>query len=371
MSAQPTVAPPVPLNDLQRQTASMRDEIGSAVAKVVASGRYVLGPNVSAFEAEFATYNGVPHCVSVANGTDAIELALRAVGCGVGSDVVTVANAGMYATTAILAVGARPVFADIEPTTMTMDPSSLERVVTRQTAAVVVTHLYGQLAYVERLLSVTHAHGVPLIEDCAQAHGAALHGRKAGAAGTIGCFSFYPTKNLGALGDGGALVTHDEQMAERLRRLRQYGWRSRYASESYGRNSRLDEIQAAVLRAKLPRLDGWNARRREIVATYRRAARGRVAVPDATKADYVGHLCVVRSQQRENLRAHVEARGIQTDIHYPVPDHRQNAMRAHVAGQIALPETEAAVREVLTLPCFPELTADEIARVCSALDEFG
>jgi aminotransferase EvaB len=363
-------APPVPLNDLQRQTASMRDEIDAAVGEVVASGWYVLGPNVSAFEAAFAAYNGVPHCVSVANGTDAIELALRAVGCEPGREVVTVANAGMYATTAILAVGARPVFADIERETMTMDPSSVERLVTPRTAAVVVTHLYGQLGDLERLLSVTRAKGVPLIEDCAQAHGAERDGRKAGAAGAIGCFSFYPTKNLGALGDGGALVTSDATLAERLRRLRQYGWRSKYLSDAYGRNSRLDEMQAAVLRTKLPRLDGWNARRREIVAAYRDAAPGEVTVPGSSGPDYVAHLCVVRSSRREELRAHLEARGIRTEVHYPVPDHRQQAMRDQAAGQMALPETEAAAREVLTIPCFPELTANEIARVCDALAQF-
>jgi dTDP-4-amino-4,6-dideoxygalactose transaminase len=360
----------VPLNDLQRQTASMRDDIDAAVAAVVASGWYVLGPTVSAFEAEFSAYTGVPHCVSVANGTEALELALRAVGCGPGRDVVTVANAGMYAGTAILAVGARPVFADIEPATMTMDPRSLEQVIGRETGAVVVTHLYGQLADTAGLLAVTRACGVPLIEDCAQAHGAERDGRKAAAAGTIGCFSFYPTKNLGALGDGGALVTHDGDLAERLRLLRQYGWRSRYVSEDHGRNSRLDEIQAAVLRAKLPRLDGWNARRREIVAAYRDAAHGSVVVPDPSGLDYVAHLCVVRTTRRDELRAHMEARGIRTDIHYPVPDHRQRAMQDHVAGQIALPQTEAASLEVLTLPCFPELTGGEIARVCDALAAF-
>jgi dTDP-4-amino-4,6-dideoxygalactose transaminase len=348
----------------------MRQDIDAVVAEVLASGWYVLGPTVSAFEAEFAAYNGVPHCVSVANGTDALELALRAVGCGPGREVVTVANAGMYAGTSILAVGARPVFADVEPATMTMDPRSLEQVIGRETAAVLVTHLYGQLADMARLLAVTRTNGVPLIEDCAQAHGAERGGRKAGAAGTIGCFSFYPTKNLGALGDGGALLTDDGEVAERLRRLRQYGWRSRYVSEDYGRNSRLDAIQAAVLRAKLPRLDGWNARRREIVATYRDAAPGGLAFPDPSGLDYVAHLCVVRASRRDTLRAHMEARGIRTDIHYPVPDHRQRAMRDHVAGQIALPQTEAASREVLTLPCFPELTGDEIARVCAALAAF-
>ena len=363
-------APAVPLNDLQRQTASMREGIDAAIAAVVASGWYVLGPMVSAFEAEFAAYNGVPHCISVANGTDAIELSLRDVGCGPGLEVVEVANAGMYDATAILAVGARAVFADIEPAGMTMDPRSLERVIGPETAAVVVTHLYGQLADMERLLAVTRARAVPLIEDCAQAHGAERNGRRAGAAGAIGCFSFYPTKNLGGLGDGGALLAQDAEIAERLRRLRQYGWRSRYVSEAYGRNSRLDEIQAAVLRAKLPRLDGWNARRREIVAAYRDAARDSLVYPDPAGRDYVGHLCVVRSSGRDALRVHLERCGIRTDIHYPVPDHWQPAMRDHLGDQIPLPQTEAAAAEVLTLPCFPELTGGEIARVCAALAEF-
>jgi dTDP-4-amino-4,6-dideoxygalactose transaminase len=368
--------PIVPLNDLRRQTAAMRADIDRVLAEVVGSGRYVLGPNVSAFESEFAAYCGARHCVGVANGTDALELALRALGCGPRSEVVAVANAGMYAAAAILAVGAKPVSADIDPDAMTMSPEALGRCIGPDTAAVIVTHLYGQLADMDRLMAVADEHGVPVIEDCAQAHGAELGagrgGRKAGAIGAVGCFSFYPTKNLGALGDGGALTTNDETLAETLRRLRQYGWRKKYEADlAFGRNSRLDELQAAILRIKLPRLDRWNARRRAIVRRYRQAAAGAVAVPDTAGADHVAHLCVVRSPQRAALRAFLAARRIATDIHYPIPDHRQRALADILPGDAALPHTEAAAREILTLPCFPEMTEEEVARVCDALAAFG
>jgi aminotransferase EvaB len=360
----------VPMNDLARQTAAMRGEIDRAVAEVVAGGWYVLGPNVSAFEAEFARYCGVRHCIGVANGTDALELALRALGCGPGSEVVTVANAGLYATAAILAVGATPAFADIDPGTMIMAPQALADRIGPKTAAVVVTHLYGRLADMDSLMAVARERGIPVIEDCAQAHGAERGGRRAGSFGAVGCFSFYPTKNLGALGDGGALVTSDDELAGALRSLRQYGWRRKYEAERpCGRNSRLDELQAAVLRVKLPRLDGWNARRREIVGRYRAAAGGAVTVPDAG-ADHAAHLCVVRSPERDALRTFLAARGIATDIHFPIPDHHQRALADFVPADLSLPHTEAAAKEILSLPCFPEMTEGEIKRVCGALAAF-
>ena len=371
LEAAPAIGAPVPMNDLTRQTAAMRGEIDRAVAEVVAGGWYVLGPNVSAFEAEFARFCGVRHGIGVANGTDALELALRALGCGPGSEVVTVANAGMYATAAILAVGATPAFADIDPVTMTMAPQVLAGRIGPGTAAVVVAHLYGRLADMDGIMAVASERGVPVIEDCAQAHGAERGGRRAGSFGAVGSFSFYPTKNLGALGDGGALVTDDAELAEALRSLRQYGWRKKYEAERpHGRNSRLDELQAAILRVKLPRLDGWNARRREIIGRYRAAAGSVVTVPHAG-SDHAAHLCVVRSLERDALRAFLAARGIATDIHFPIPDHRQRALADLVPASLALPHTEAAAREILSLPCFPEMTEGEIARVCEALSAFG
>ena len=361
----------VPFNDLRRQTEAMRVGLERAVRGVMDSGRYVLGPNVSAFQDEFAHYCGARHCVGVANGTDALELALRAFAPAPGGEVITVANAGMYGTSAILAVGAKPVFADIDPATMTMSPDALARHIGARTVAVVVTHLYGQLADMESLTEIAARHEIPLIEDCAQAHGAERNGRKAGAIGTVGCFSFYPTKNLGALGDGGALVTNDDELASTLLRLRQYGWERKYeAVHPIGRNSRLDELQAAILRTKLPYLDGWNARRREIIHRYRAAANAGIVVPNPAAKDYVGHLCVVRSRRRAALRTYLAARGIATEIHFPVPDHRQSVVRDMAPGVADLDATDAATAEILSLPCFPEMTESEITRVCEALAAF-
>jgi aminotransferase EvaB len=361
----------VPLNDLGRQTDALRAPIQEAVANAVAGGRYLFGPQVGAFEHEFATYCGVSHCVSVANGTDALELALRALGCGPGNEVVTVANAGMYGSVAILLTGARPVFADIDPATMTMAPEALAGCLSERTSAIIVTHLYGRLADVEALFAIARRRNVPLVEDCAQAHGAERHGRRAGAFGDIGCFSFYPTKNLGALGDAGALVTRNDDLAATLRELRQYGWTSKYhAARPYGRNSRMDEIQAAVLRVKLPHLDRWNERRRAIVERYRCSAQGMLVLPDATGCDHVAHLCVARSPDRDRLRDHLARDGIATDIHYPVADHHQAALREVLPRAYSLPATEQAVREVLTLPCFPELSEDDVAHVCASLERF-
>jgi dTDP-4-amino-4,6-dideoxygalactose transaminase len=341
------------------------------VDNAVAGGRYLFGPQVGAFEQEFAVYCGVPHCVSVANGTDALELALRALGCGPGSEVVTVANAGMYGSVAILLTGARPVFADIDPATMTMAPEALAGRLSERTSAVIVTHLFGRLADVEALCALARRRNIPLVEDCAQAHGAERDGRRAGAFGDIGCFSFYPTKNLGALGDAGALVTRNGDLATTLRELHQYGWTSKYhAARPFGRNSRMDEIQAAVLRVKLPHLEQWNERRRAIVQRYRDAARGLLGLPDAAGRDHVAHLCVTRSPDRHGLRGHLQRDGIATDIHYPVPDHQQAALRGLLPRAYSLPATEQAAGEILTLPCFPELSEDDVAHVCASLERF-
>ena len=348
------------MNDLLRQTQTLQHELTSSVNRVLASGWYILGRECAAFEEEFAAYCGVPHCVSVANGTDALELALRALGAGPGDSVATVANAGDYSTTAIRVAGAEPLYIDIDAATMNMSAADLAARLTPRVRAVIATHLYGRMADLPALLAVADRHGLPLIEDCAQAHGAALEGRKAGSWGTLACFSFYPTKNLGALGDGGAVTTRDARLAARVKSLRQYGWSSKYRSSEYGRNSRMDEMQAAILRAKLPHLDAWNARRREIAAAYDAALGIRSGTSDA----YVAHLYVMRSGSRDEVRAALAHRGIATDIHYPVPDHLQEA--APPSGT-HLPVTEQAAREVLTLPCYPELTADEVAYVAAAL----
>ena len=267
----------VPVHDPGRQVAAMATELEAAAQRVMRSGWYVDGAEVGAFEREFRSYCGQNHCIAVANGTDALELALRAVGCRAGHEVVTVANAGMYATTACLQVGATPVFADIDPDTLLISPASVAKALSPQTIAVVVTHLYGKVADVPAVAEVLAGRRVAILEDCAQAHGARVSGRLAGTLGDIAAFSFYPTKNLGALGDGGAVLTGRSDLAERVRLLRQYGWERRFVSRvPYGRNSRMDELQASFLRAKLPKLDAWNARRRSVVERYRGArARGR------------------------------------------------------------------------------------------------
>ena len=358
----------VALNDLLRQTTALQIELGASVNRVLASGWYILGRECAAFEAEFAAYCGVSHCISVANGTDALELALRGLGVGPGDTVATVANAGGYSTTAIRAVGAEPLYIDIDPSSMNMSAADLAARLHPAVRAVIATHLYGRMADLPALLAVAGRSAVPLVEDCAQAHGAAIGGRKAGSWGALACFSFYPTKNLGALGDGGAITTNDPQLGQRVKSLRQYGWSGKYRCAEDGRNSRMDEMQAAILRAKLPHLDGWNARRREIAATYSAAlAANGVECPRDFSENYVAHLYVVRSQARDRVRAALEARGIATDIHYPVPDHLQQAARGTTAAAAQLPATEQAAREILTLPCYAELKDEEISAVVGAL----
>jgi aminotransferase EvaB len=361
----------IPTNDLKRHAQSILPGLEAAVGRVLRSGWFILGPEVSAFEKEFAAYCGVEHCVGVANGTDALELALRAAGVGPGGRVVTVANAGMYSTTAIGSIGAEPVYVDVEGSSLTMDPDSLDAVLTKDIQAVVVTHLYGRMAAVERIAAVTARSAVPLIEDCAQAHGASVHGRKAGAWGCMGCFSFYPTKNLGAIGDGGAVVTGDAALAGRVARFRQYGWEGKYRSGiAGGRNSRLDEVQAAVLRTKLPHLDTWNERRRAIARDYARGMAGcGLVLPPADQEGYVAHLYVIRTPRRDALAAALGARGVGTEIHYPVPDHWQGPVKFDLADKYHLPVAERAASEVLTLPCFPEMTDTEVSAVIAAVQE--
>lgn len=354
----------LPINDLARHNGPLDGDIRAAIDRVLQRGYYILGPENQAFEAEFAAYLGVAGCVAVGNGTDALELALRALHIGPGDEVVTVANAGMYAGTAIRAMGATPRYVDIEPGSMLLDASLLPAAISEHTRAIVVTHLYGRMADVEAVVAFAKPRGIAVIEDCAQAHGARRNGRLAGSVGDLAAFSFYPTKNLGALGDGGAVVSSDADLLARLRGLRQYGWTSKYhVGMAGGRNSRLDEIQAAILRCKLPHLDGWNARRRAIIARYNTglAGLGWQLPPVPDDAD-VGHLYVVRAPQRDAVRAVLTAAGVASDVHYPVPDHQQTALPIRAS----LPVTEAAAAELLTLPCFPELTDAELDQVIAA-----
>lgn len=364
----------VPVNSLLRHIQPIESSLAEATADVIRSGHYVLGPGVAAFEAEFAAYCGVDHCITVANGTDALELSLKAMGVGSEDNVVVAANAAMYGTSAVLACGANPIFADISPEDSTLDPARLASLLAAdiQIKAVIVTHLYGRLADIEVIAELCRRHDVRLIEDCAQAHGAMLgDGRKAGSFGDIASFSFYPTKNLGALGDGGAVVCKGNEDAQRVRQLRQYGWTRKYENGLMGgRNSRLDEIQARMLSLMLPLLDGWNHRRREIANRYSDEIRNpKIEVPAAAGREYVAHLYVVRTDDRDALKRHLEAEGIQTEIHYPTADHRQPC-HAGRYDNVSLPVTERDCSSVLTLPCFPELTDEEAARVIAACNSF-
>ena len=353
------------INDLGRHTSPLRAELLAAFEAVLDSGHFVLGRELAAFEQEFAAFCRVGDCVAVANGTDALELGLRACGVRPGDRVAGVANAGLYGTTAVRALHAQPVYVDVDPATGLVQLDAVADTLRRhRPRAMIVTHLYGRMVDMPAVMEIANASGTVVVEDCAQAHGAVLADRPAGSWGTVGCFSFYPTKNLGALGDAGAVVTDDAAIAARLRRLRQYGWRSKYDADlPGGRNSRMDEVQAAVLRRLLPRLEGWNERRRAIAAAFD----GRIRHPlvrslAGAGSTYVAHLYVVRCRGRESLQAHLLGRGIPTDIHYPIPDHRQ-AVHAAPDALPRLPETEALANEVLTLPCFPEMEESEVARV--------
>ncbi|GAB3362729.1 DegT/DnrJ/EryC1/StrS family aminotransferase [Lysobacter rhizosphaerae] len=362
----------IPVNSLIRHIAPLKDALSTDAIQVIGSGHYVLGPGVAAFEQAFADYCGVAHCISVANGTDALELALKSVGVQAGDRVAVAANAAMYGTSAVLACGATPLFVDVEESGATMDPARLaEAFAAGAPRAVIVTHLYGRLARIEEILELCRAHGVAVVEDCAQAHGARTGERAAGSFGDVAAFSFYPTKNLGALGDGGAIVTSDAGIGQRARQLRQYGWTAKYTNTfAGGRNSRLDEIQARMLLTMLPLLDSWNARRRAIANRYSEEIRNpAIAVPAPAGEEYVGHLYVVHCERRDDMRAHLETLGVQTDIHYPVPDHRQPC---HQGGfdDVRLPVTEKQATTALTLPCFPELTDQEIERVIAACNQF-
>lgn len=363
----------IPQIDLAAGYRELRQEIDAAVARVLGAGAYVLGPETTAFEVEFAAYCGVSHAVGVASGTDALHLALRALGVGPGDEVITVSLTAVGTVAAIELAGARPVLVDVEALTGTIDPDLVERAVTARTRAIVPVHLYGQPADLAPILEAARRRSPPIavVEDCAQAHGARYAGRPVGGWGEAAAFSFYPTKNLGAAGDGGAVLTPDPQLADRIRLLRQYGWRERQVSEVAGYNSRLDELQAAILRAKLPRLDEWNDRRRKLAARYAELLAGTpLGLPvERGKGRHVYHLYVVQSPRRDALRAHLAARGIGSGVHYPVPVHLQPGYTrlGYPAG--SMPVSERLAQEVLSLPLHPQLSEDSLRAVTDAVLE--
>lgn len=366
---------PVPQTDPGAAYLAQRPEIDAAIAHVLGAGRYILGEEVAAFEREFAAFIGVGHAVGVASGTDALVLALRAIGVGAEDYVVTVSHTAVATVAAIELAGARPLLIDIDAASCTMDAAELACALAAppgRIAAVIPVHLYGQAADLDAILPLARRYGARIIEDCAQCHGATLGGRRLGSFGDLAAFSFYPTKNLGALGDGGAVVTGDASLAERLRMLREYGWRERYVSKVPGMNSRLDELQAAVLRVKLGALDADNARRAGIAAAYDRGLAGTALGLPARRpgATHVFHQYVIRSSARDAIRESLLVCGIATGIHYPLPVHLQPAYRGRLAsGPEGLGESERAAREVLSLPIYPQLAADALARVVATLRE--
>jgi dTDP-4-amino-4,6-dideoxygalactose transaminase len=355
----------IPLFSAEAVNAGL--DLSGAIGRVLDSHWYVLGTEVAAFEHAFAAWSGSKNCVTLGNGTDALELALRGLGVSTGDRVILAANAGFYGSTAVRLIGAEPVYADVDPRLLTLSVDSLDAALAKRPKAVIVTHLYGQLADIEAIVERAAAVGVPVIEDCAQAHGAERGGRRAGSFGAVGCFSFYPTKNLGALGDGGALVSDDDELIARVRKLRQYGWGSKYSVDvAGGRNSRLDEMQAAILLDKLPHLDRWNGQRRSIATRYNLAFSDLpFTCPASVGEDYVGHLYVIRSAARDAFRASLAEDGVATDVHYPIPDHLQ---RAYACAQVrgSLPVTERVCDEVVSLPCFPGMEDLAVQRVIEA-----
>lgn len=364
---------PIPFNDLSRNSPAIVGALSAVGERVISGGWYVLGPESKQFEDEFAAFCGSSFAIGVANGSDALELALRAVGVRAGESVATVANAGGYSTHAIRAIGALPLFVDVEPDTQLINLDELASIVqSKRLKAVIVTHLFGCMVDMKRVLEICAENEIKVIEDCAQAHGASIEGKMAGSFGAAGCFSFYPTKNLGALGDGGAVITSSVALADRLRSLRQYGWKEKYHTAVLnGRNSRLDDIQASFLRVKLPLLKSWNLRRRKIAARYCELITSeQVICPpiDSYGDACVAHLFVVRCVDRERLRNHLIARNIGCQIHYPVPDHLQEAWM-DTSSNVNLPVTESLASQVLSLPCYPELEDDEIAFVIRAVNE--
>jgi dTDP-3-amino-3,4,6-trideoxy-alpha-D-glucose transaminase len=359
----------IALNDLSRHHAPLRAALDAAIARVQDRGHYILGPEVEAFEAEFATAMRAPYAVGVGNGTDAIALTLRALGIGPGDEVITTPLSAAYTALAVMMTGARPVFADIDAVRMTIDPGQIARAINSRTRAILPVHLYGQPADMAAIERLAATHNLAIVEDCCQAHLATAAGRAVGTMGVAGAFSFYPTKNLGAFGDGGAVVTRDAALADRIRRLRNGGQTDRYRHESAGVNSRLDEIQAAILRARLPQLDAWTSKRRALAAAYRTAlADAPVEVLKECDAGHVYHLFVVRSRDngaRAALQAQLAACGIETLIHYPVPIPRQPALAATAPADC--PVAARAADEVLSLPLYPALTEADVVRIASAI----
>lgn len=359
----------VPMLDLKAEHEPIKEQLRQAIDGVLDSSDFVLGEAVSRFEQEFARYCGVKDAVAVSNGTTALHAALRCCDVRPGDDVVTVSMSFIATAWPILYEGARPVFVDIDPERYTMDPKALERAITKKTRAIIVVHLYGQCADMDPILEIAKSRGIPVIEDACQAVGALYKGRRAGAMGTFGCFSFYPSKNLGGIGDGGAVTTSSAEMAKRLRELRNHAQVERYRSEELGFNYRLDSISCAALSVKLPHVDAWIDQRRAVAATYASQLAGTsLRLPEAASdGKHSYHLYVGRHASREKLQAFLKSRGVQSAVHYPTPIHRQGPFRGEAWD---LPVTDELTKTCVSLPMYPELTPEQVKRVVNAVRDF-
>ncbi len=361
----------VPLVDLKRPHAAIAADLSAELERIFSTMQLFLGPNVKAFQQDFADYLGVRNCVGVSDGTESLYLALRALDVGPGDEVITVSHTFFATVEAILLVGATPVFIDVDPHTFTMDVRALEKAVTDRTKAIMPVHLYGLMADMDGIMAVAHRQGLRVIEDASQAHGARRNGTMAGTVGDIGTFSFYYSKNLGAYGEAGGVVTNDDGLAARIAMLRDHGSEKRYYHDEVGVNGRLDEVQAAVLKLKLPHLDDANRRRRANAHRYSELLKNLpVKTPNLFGDDHVVHLYVIRSLDRDGLQSHLKEMGIHTGIHYPVPCHLQPAVqgRAKISGSLTV--TEQVTREIISLPMFPELAEAEIQRVVDGIESF-
>ncbi|MGQ9909554.1 MAG: DegT/DnrJ/EryC1/StrS family aminotransferase [Candidatus Flexifilum sp.] len=361
----------IPLVDLKANYLSIKDEIDAAIARVLDHTGFIGGAEVSAFETAFAAYQRTRRCVGVASGTAALFLTLKALGIGPGDEVITTPHTFIATVEPIEALGARTVLVDIDPVTFIIDPDQIEAAITPRTKAIIPVHLYGQIAPMDRIMAIARRHGLRVIEDAAQAHGAEYQGQRAGAWGDAACFSFYPGKNLGAFGDGGAVCTHDDALADAIARLRDHGRTSKYAHAVIGYGERLDALQAAILNAKLPHLDAWNQARRRAAAVYDRALADLPGVHPPVPLDGAQHsyhiYCLTVDGDRDAILSELHARGIGAGIHYPIPLHLQGALAHYGIGAGAFPHSERAAARIISLPIYPEITAEQQAAVVDAL----
>jgi dTDP-4-amino-4,6-dideoxygalactose transaminase len=362
----------IQLVDLTAQYHSIKEEIDAAVNATLESGHFILGPAVTQLEQSIASYLGMKYAIGLASGTDALVLALRATNIGPGDEVIIPAYTFFATASAVMSVGAKPVFVDVDPESYQIDVNKIGNYITSNTKAIIPVHLYGHPSEMEPILEIASSHGLRVIEDNAQGFGAEYNGKKTGSFGDIGCLSFFPTKNLGAFGDGGMTVTNDTALAERMRMLRTHGWKKKYFSEELGYNSRLDAIQAAILQVKLPHLDAWNAKRRELADVYgeRLASIGIVMPVERAWARHVYHLYIIRYSRRDDLQAFLKKEGVAAEVYYPLPPHLAVPCSKFGYKEGDFPHAEKASKETLALPLYPELTAGQQEQVIEAVRKF-